>query len=161
MTRTMLVACISLFLLALPLMVSAEDKKMRTGYDAMEMSDVTLVHDVQEFNNGKRWRTNEWYQVPLDTIVCVQTKGKTVYARAKLEGWISFNNVITYRGSLYSAARYVKALGGTFWENADHYFNFPVRSGEAFMVRKPWGTPKPDWLEVSIQVIPFPSTQNP
>lgn len=124
--------------------------------DEVEISDVTIIENMSSLNNAELWKENKWYQVPFDVIVCVQTEGDTICAKANIYGRISHNNVQTRRGSLFSAARYVSHLGGTGWEKASDYFNFPVLNGELFMVEKPTFSARPHWINVRIQVIPYP-----
>lgn len=157
MKKKMFTVCTSIFLVVSYAMAVAGDMQEWMVGDKVEVSEVTIFDDMSSFNRVERWKVNKWYRVPFDVIVSVQTDGATIYATADIYGLISLNNVNSRRGSLHSAARYTKLLGGFTWEKANDYFNFPVRSGEVFMVHKHRWSPKPDWLNVTIQVIPFPS----
>ena len=132
----------------------------RTGYvryEVTEPSDVKFIEDedVGRANSSGTWKENQWYKIPFDGLVCVQTKGQSVYAKAELTGLIYFNGSKTYRGSLLSAAHYLKGLDGEYWKEGNHSFNFPVLTGESFMVYKSMYSPDPDWVDIFIQVIPF------
>jgi hypothetical protein len=131
------------------------DQKLEK-YDVQDPDDVIFVNDVLSKNVPETWKVNKWYQVPFDSLVCVRTKGETIYASASLCGLIYHSNIKTQRGALESSARFSKCLGGEYWENGADSFVFPVLTGEKFMIYKSSWSPMPDWMEIFIQVIPYP-----